>query len=606
MRSAVTRTRHNGPSPGAGSHFSLAALRSRRGVSIIALLAGVLAAAGSRVLGAGQTSTVFKIDQPHRYITDVGTSEEVQSVVQKSLKSTLLDGVRSFDWERAARGISADFLGRFPRPHQGAAVADDVLSIRHYTASGVEVVDRSGFLETLRSHTGMWTSVERASWQTFEFLLEPGLKRAFAKVHLELGGPRPGGERADVNATIEVQLVEAAPTQWQIRRLDLLDGMRVENPAPPFREITDAVGLHFNRSAANADLRQQVIDTRASLIDAGLSVVDWNRDGFWDILATEAGNHSVLFLNDGQGGFVRGALPIQDRWLFPSQFLFVDLDNDGLEELVGNVVTYAGDRAWIGIHTRRGGTWVGVPRALEFQNPPGLVRSHAQSLTAGDVNDDGLLDLLVAGYDTNRSGNPARFNLINGQDGDKNLLFINHGGLRFTEESDARGITGTHYTYVAQFFDLDEDGDLDLFEGNDYGRNIVWDNRGDGTFRALKDHPFGRDPNFTMGLTIGDWNNTGQWSVYVSNMYSHAGNRVVRLSESVSAKTRASLNVAAQGNQLFTMKSGVWRDEGTRLGVNEAGWAWASLFYDLDNDGDKDILVANGNTSYRDPEAPDF
>ncbi len=109
-----------------------------------------------------------------------------------------------------------------------------------------------------------------------------------------------------------------------------------------------------------------------------------------------------------------------------------------------------------------------------------------------------------------------------------------------------------------------------------------------------------------MGLTIGDWNNTGKWSVYVSNMYSHAGNRVVRLSESVSEKTRALLNVAALGNQLFTMKSGAWRDEGLPLGVNEAGWAWACLFYDLDNDGDKEIFVANGNTSHRDPDAPDF
>jgi hypothetical protein len=580
-------------------------MRSRYAVGIIGL-ASLLAGPGSPLSGAGPTSQVFRIDQPKRYITDVGTSEEVQSIVQKSLKFTLLDGLRSFDWERAARGVSADFLGRFPRPEQGAAVEDEALSIRHYNADGVEVVGREGFLETLRAHIGSWTSVERASWQAFEFLLEPNLTHAFARVHLELGGPRPGGERAVVNATIEVQLVEAAPKQWQIRRLDLLDGTRVENPRPPFRDITDAVGLHLNRSEAASELRQQVIDTRASLIDSALSVVDWNHDGFWDILVTEAGNHSVLFLNDGKGGFVRSALPVQDRQLFPSQFLFVDLDNDGLEELVGTSVSYLGDRAWIGIYTRKGGEWVYLPRALEFHNPPGLVRSHAQSITAGDVNGDGLIDLFVAGYDNNRSGDPARFNLVDAHDGDKNLLFINHGGLRFTEESEIRGITGTQYTYVAQFFDFDGDGNLDLFEGNDYGRNVVWHNKGDGTFRAVKDHPFARDPKFTMGLTIGDWNNTGLWSVYVSNMYSHAGNRVVRLAESVSEKTRAMLKAAAQGNQLFTMKSGAWQDDASRLGVNEAGWAWASLFYDLDNDGDKEIFVTNGNTSNRDREAPDF
>jgi hypothetical protein len=135
---------------------------------------------------------------------------------------------------------------------------------------------------------------------------------------------------------------------------------------------------------------------------------------------------------------------------------------------------------------------------------------------------------------------------------------------------------------------------------------VLWDNKGEGTFRALKDHPFARSLKFTMGLTIGDWNNTGKWSVHVSNMYSHAGNRVVRLAESVSEKTRALLKAASQGNQLFTMKSGTWQDDAVQLGVNEAGWAWGSVFVDIDNDGDKEIFVTNGNTSHRDPDAPDF
>jgi hypothetical protein len=368
------------------------------------------------------------------------------------------------------------------------------------------------------------------------------------------------------------------------------------------------VGLHLNRSDVDSQLRQDIIDTRASLIDSALSVVDWNHDGFWDILVTETMNHSVLFLNDGKGGFVREPLPVLDRRMFPSQFLFVDLDNDGVEELVTTRVVYLRNRAWMGIYARRAGKWAFLPQALEFENPPGLVRGDAQSITVGDVNGDGLLDLFVAGYENNQSRDPKRFNRFDAHDGDRNLLFINHGGLRFTEESEARGIKGTQYTYVAQFFDFDADGDLDILEGNDYGRNVVWDNQGDGTFRALKDHPLARDPNYTMGVTIGDWNNSGDWSVYVSNMYSHAGNRVVRISDAVSDQVRRQLEVAAAGNQLFTRhrNEGEWREQARSLGVYEAGWAWASLFYDIDNDGDKEIFVANGNTSYRDPAAPDY
>ena len=212
-------------------------------------------------------------------------------------------------------------------------------------------------------HTASWTSVDRASWKVFTFLLEPSRDRAFAQVHLQLGGPGSAGQRTVVDATVEVLVVEAAPDEWVISRLDLIEGSRVHNPSPPFRDITDAVGLHFNRSDVNGDLRQDIIDTRLSLIDSGLSVIDWDHDGFWDLLVTESMNHSLLFRNDGKGGFERELLPIEDRRLVPSQLLFVDLDGDGVEALVGNRVLYRDGYGSMGIYTRPDGEWVFLPRS---------------------------------------------------------------------------------------------------------------------------------------------------------------------------------------------------------------------------------------------------
>ena len=121
-------------------------------------------------------------------------------------------------------------------------------------------------------------------------------------------------------------------------------------------------------------------------------------------------------------------------------------------------------------------------------------------------------------------------------------------------------------------------------------------------------HPLARDTGNTMGVNRGRFGQFRRVELHLSNMYSHAGHRVVRLSDSVSDEMRAQLEVLMRGNQLFSQagEDGEWGERTAALGVNEGGWAWGSLFYDLDNDGDKEIFVTNGNTSHEDPEAPDF
>ena len=152
-------------------------------------------------------SEPFPLTPPERYITDIATSEEIQSVVQTRLKATLLGGLRSFDWERVRQGLSPDFLGRFPDRQDGLAIDDDRLAVRRYESGGPDVLDTDAFIATLIAHVGSWVSVERASWSAFEFLLEPTRTRAFARAHLQLAGPDSTGRRSVIDATLAVQLV---------------------------------------------------------------------------------------------------------------------------------------------------------------------------------------------------------------------------------------------------------------------------------------------------------------------------------------------------------------------------------------------------------------
>ena len=330
--------------------------RVLRGPAAVAAGLAVLHALPALAAAAQSASAPFPLSPPETYVTDVAESEETQSRAQDDLKASLLAGLRRFDWELAGGALTADFEGRFPRPGQGRAVADATLAIRRYAPDELQPLGRGALLDVLRAHVDDWVSVDRAAWQMFEFLLAPDRDGAYALAHVQLGGPDAGGARTVLNATVAVELVHAAGGGWRIRRLDTVTATRVSNPAGPFLDVTDAVGLHFNRSAVNVRIRQDAANGGMSLIDSALGVVDWNRDGFWDILATEAANHAVLFLNDGRGGFVREALPFRDDRLIPSQLLFVDLDGDGLEELVGTRVVYSGARGWMGIYTRRDGS----------------------------------------------------------------------------------------------------------------------------------------------------------------------------------------------------------------------------------------------------------
>ena len=92
-----------------------------------------------------------------------------------------------------------------------------------------------------------------------------------------------------------------------------------------------------------------------------------------------------------------------------------------------------------------------------------------------------------------------------------------------TEASNAKG--NGAWTFAAVWFDANSDGWPDMMTACELGMNAFLINNGDGTFREV-DLPDGFG-GFSMGITVGDFDNDGRPDPYVANMYSKAGERIV-------------------------------------------------------------------------------
>jgi hypothetical protein len=101
-----------------------------------------------------------------------------------------------------------------------------------------------------------------------------------------------------------------------------------------------------------------------------------------------------------------------------------------------------------------------------------------------------------------------------------------------------------------------------------------------------------------MGITWGDYDRDGRMDVYISNMFSAAGNRITfqdKFKPDSPGEVKRRIQRLARGNTLLqNLGNGRFRDQSAGAGVEMGRWSWASQFVDLNNDSWLDLLVANG------------
>jgi hypothetical protein len=356
-----------------------------------------------------------------------------------------------------------------------------------------------------------------------------------------------------------------------------------------FEEVAKKSGVDFVHTAPKLDSKLEHIMPQIASMGAGVSIVDFDRDGWQDIYATNSGEGSfnALYRNNRDGTFTDVAKEMnvadinQKETGVSTGAVWGDYDNDGFEDLF----VYKWGKPEL-FHNDAGVKFTRVTGAANF---PEWI--NANTALWFDYDRDGLIDLFVGGYFRedlnlwnleNTEIMPESFEYA--KNGGRKYLFHNMGGGRFEEVSEKMGIKSNRWSLAVGTADLRGTGYPDLFIANDYGVSELFFNEQGKRFVEVGERTgIGFAPKSGMNVTFGDVLNTGMQGVYVSNI-SEEG-------------------VLLQGNNFWHPRTGTGGENlkfdnlATDLGVDLGGWSWGSQFGDLNNDGNLDLFLTNGYVS---------
>jgi enediyne biosynthesis protein E4 len=369
----------------------------------------------------------------------------------------------------------------------------------------------------------------------------------------------------------------------------------VKNGPIIFQDIAQKAGLTTWKHTMGTPEKPYIIETNGS----GVGLIDYDNDGWLDIYFANGSTAEVLsgkamapkaalFHNNHDGTFTDVAAKAgvtNDRWGIG--IAVADYDNDGWPDIY--VTNFGKNRLY---HNNHDGTFTDVAEKAGV-----TLGNWSTGATWGDYDGDGRLDLFVPGYIhydmANQPASSSQGSILcqfrgeevmcgpRGLKGEPDHLFHNNGDGTFTDVSEKAGVSDKngYYGLASLFIDVNDDGKPDLLVADDSTPNYLYLNKGDGTFEdasyasgyALNEN--GRE-TASMGIAFGDYRNNGLVDFY-NTTFSDDYNPLYR----------------NDGNANFT-------DVSYPMGIAEPTipfLGWGDAFLDFDNDGWKDIVIANGH-----------
>ena len=460
--------------------------------------------------------------------------------------------------------------------------------------------------------------VELAKFKIESIEKNDGLDSAILKTLLWLRGTQEDGEKVETHAYFRLWLV--GDSGWKIHRSELLHGQTVRGAGKGFINVAEAAGIDFlahpNPMFQTEEWRPEKFEI-VKYAHGGATVADYDGDGFDDIFFPD-GERPRLYQNQTDGTFkdvtIEAGLPEVLEGVHVA--LFADFDNDGDSELflgrsTGENKLYRneGNGTFTDVTSTAnvGGYWVPVA-------------------SAADYNNDGRIDLYLGRYLDPRENLPTTLFYTRNSVG--NSLLRNDGDLTFSDVTKEAGVREGGLTLGLSWGDYDSDGHLDLYVANDFGRNALFRNRGDGTFSDESKASGTVDIAYGMSSSFGDIDNDGDLDLYVSNVHSGQrwfGNEATlknylvtsvkqgairedkalfsEINELLDGELTSVGDRVIRGNSLFLNNGdGTFADVSEQYRVNPHGWYWASVMFDYDNDGLQDIYAANGWITGKEPD----
>jgi len=371
-------------------------------------------------------------------------------------------------------------------------------------------------------------------------------------------------------------------------------------------------GIDFNNDLSY-DKDFNVYKYRNFYNGGGVAIGDVNNDGLVDIYLTANQKENKLFINKGNFEFddITERSGTGGRQSWSTGVTMVDINADGfLDIYVCNSGNVDGDNKKNELFINNGDLTF-TESAEKFNLADKGFSTHA---TFFDYDKDGDLDVYllnnsyqaIGSFNLTRNERPKR-DLLGG---DK--LMENRNG-NFFDVSEKAGIYGSviGFGLGVSIGDVNGDNWEDIYISNDFfERDYLYINQKNGTFVECLTDCIMSISGASMGSDMADMNNDGFNEIFVTEMLPSEYKRL-KMVTTFEDWDRYSNNVKNDYYHQFTRNTfqnnngnNTFSEIGRYSGIEASDWSWGALFFDMNNDGLKDLFISNG--IYRDLTNQDY